>query len=474
MNLTQKILGLSLAAAVGFASASYADDSAKGSGKKSLESRIAELEAKLKDATGGGVKGSGIKISGYVDTSYTVNLSDRDSSGPIAGGAVGQNTGRVFDSQFDSFNLNAVVLTIQKDKDSSKFPAGFRVDTIYGEDARAIRGGTSAGGGLATANDSEFGVIQGYITLGVPVGNGIDVKFGKMVTLLGYEVVQSPANWQFSRSDAFRLSPVTQTGATFGYNWNDYVTTTVGVINGWDQAGGGAVFGASNRNLDPSFVGRLDVSAPKNSLGEFNAFVAALYGNDQVTPAVVAGAAPGVAGTPSTENGAGQYIWNIGGTWNKPFGVKPLGLGIDYLYRNDTVAASAAPLAGPTQYASIDANALSAYGKWDWNKWLTSSARFSYAEYRNAVQTNGGVFVGSESLSPLAIPTGGFQPTTTDLYSFTLTQAFNVWKDTLIRLEWRRDWTDTGSVGFGTAATANRDDIRQEQDTIAVNLVYSF
>ncbi len=63
------------------------------------------------------------------------------------------------------------------------------------------------------------------------------------------------------------------------------------------------------------------------------------------------------------------------------------------------------------------------------------------------------------------------------MYTITLTQAFNIWKDTLIRLEWRRDWTDAPSgIGFGTASAgaSSRDDIRQEQDTIAVNVVYSF
>ncbi len=52
-----------------------------GDGKNgTLEKRINETERKLKDTGYTGVKGSGIKISGYVDTSYTVNLADRDNS----------------------------------------------------------------------------------------------------------------------------------------------------------------------------------------------------------------------------------------------------------------------------------------------------------------------------------------------------------------------------------------------------------
>ncbi|MBI4023952.1 MAG: outer membrane beta-barrel protein [Verrucomicrobia bacterium] len=489
MNLTKKALGLTLAASVGFAAITFADDPGVSS-KKSLESRIQELEAKLKDLggnTGGGVKGSGIKISGFVDTSYVVNLGDTDNFGPIAGGAGDRagggaappNAGRVFDSQFDSFNLNAVKLTIQKDKDTSKFPAGFRLDTIFGEDARVIKGGSNIGG--STADDSEFAIEQAYINLGVPIGNGIDVKFGKMVTLLGFEVLESPANWQFSRSDAFRLAPMTQTGATFGYQWNDMFTTTVGLINGWDSTtsgsgtagGGGGVFGSGNRNLNPGFVGRVDVSGPKTSVGDFNAFVAGFYANDVKVPTASTTAA-GIAAL-ATSNDEATHIWNIGGTWNKPFEVEQMTWGVDYLYRNDEQPVTPAPLA----HGEVDASAFSSYAKWDWNKYLTSSARLSYSWYNNNILRNAtGAPVSANSLSPLVVSAtnASFNPAESDLFSLTLTQAFNVWKDTLLRLEWRHDWTDAANIGFGVgSAVANsRDDIRQEQDTIAVNVVYSF
>lgn len=465
MKLSYKVLGLALAAAVGVASTTFADDAGARGGRKSLESRIAELEAKLKDAGAGGVKGSGIKISGYVDTSYLINLSDRDISGPVAGSAVA-NTGRVFDNQFDAFNLNAVKLTIEKDKDTSKFPAGFRIDTIYGEDAHVINGNFQQN--AAVAGENELAIEQAYVNLGIPLGNGIDIKVGKMVTLIGYEVIESPANWQFSRSDAFRLSPLTQTGVTAGYKWTDWLTSTVGVINGVDSGLGAAtIVGSGNRNTDFSFIGRLDSSLPKTSFGEFNLFVAGLVGNDQValgtsiTPIAVA----------TTSNSETLSIFNLGLGWNKPFGVAPLGLGVEYLYRNDTIGAG-----GTLPTTTLDANALSIYGKYDWSKWTTTSARFGYSWYGNSTQRNAaGVITGQESLAALAVPAaGGFLPARTDLYSFTLTQAFNVWKDTLVRLEWRRDWVDGSAAGFGAAGVASRDDIRPTQDTIAVNVVYSF
>lgn len=456
MKFTNKVLGFSLAALVGFATSSFADD-VKGSGKKSLESRIAELEAKLKDAgVGGGVKGSGIKISGYVDTSYIVNLSDRDNTGPVAG-ASAQNTGRVFDRHYDSFNVNAVKLTIEKGKDTSKFPAGFRVDGIVGSDANVFDGSGTAN------NDSKVFLEQAYINLGVPLGNGVDVKVGKMVSLIGYEVAESPANWQFSRSDAFRLAPITQAGVTAGYQWNDWLTTTVGLINGYDnfQIATGGIAGAGNFNTSLAFVGRANVTGPKTSFGDFNGFLAGFYGSEDT-------------GTSTTLNHPESSIIDFGITWNKPFEVKPLGLGVEYLYRHDDISMAAAAANTQTVLQPAGASSTSIYGKWDWNKWTTSSARFSYSQYDNPRGSAIGV---NNGLGPLVVPVAGFNPSDTDMYTVTLTQAFNVWKDTLLRLEWRHDWTDTPSVGFGAAnatAGAAQNDIRQEQDTLAVNVVYSF
>jgi hypothetical protein len=85
----------------------------------------------------------------------------------------------------------------------------------------------------------------------------------------------------------------------------------------------------------------------------------------------------------------------------------------------------------------------------------------------------------TQSLSPFAGQFGAFgEPQNYSVDSLTLTQAFNVWKDTLLRLEWRHDWTDlnnngNSNVGF-SGSTAASADSRDAQDTIAVNVVYSF
>lgn len=456
MKTSEIIVGIALVAFVGFVGGSFADD-AKVDGKKSLESRIAELEVKLKDAgVDGGVKGSGIKVSGYVDTSYLVNLADRSNTGPVAG-LSSQNTGRVFDNQYAAFNLNAVKLTIEKARDESRFPTGFRVDTILGQDAHVLKNNTPA---FTGSGESELFLEQAYVNLGIPIGKGIDVKIGKMVTLLDYEAIESGANWQFSRSDGFRLSPATHTGAHFSYAWNDMVTTSAAVINGWDSEvlnGGGE---SGNFNTDLSFIGKVDVTGPKTSFGDFTGYVVGLYGNDDPS------------GTATTLNRATTYVWNVGGNWTKPFGVKEMTWGIDHLYRYSQAPTAAFVAGVQNQIVPVSAHALSVYGRWNWTTWTSTSGRFSATWYCN--NRANGVTGNPVTLDPLVVYTGSTRPANTELYSFTLTQAFNVWKDTLVRLEWRRDWTPSSGVGFGTANAPSKDDLRKDQDTLAVNVVYSF
>ena len=156
---------------------------------------------------------SGVKISGYVDTSYTY-LS---GSGTFSSGTAN----RVFDTERNSFNLNAVDLTV------SMLPAtgfGGLVELTAGSDARAI---TSIG----TTND-EFDVTQGY----VHYANGtFHAIAGKYVTLAGAEVIRGPDNLNFSRSILFGYAiPYTHTGVRGYLALGDSLTLIAGVNNGWD------------------------------------------------------------------------------------------------------------------------------------------------------------------------------------------------------------------------------------------------
>ena len=71
----------------------------------------------------------------------------------------------------------------------------------------------------------------------VPVGNGLTLKAGKWVTLIGYEVYESPKNLNFSRDFLYTLAtPYTHTGALATYPFVKWLTVTLGFTNGWDAA----------------------------------------------------------------------------------------------------------------------------------------------------------------------------------------------------------------------------------------------
>src|SRR5476651_1157640 len=87
----------------------------------------------------------GITLSGYVDVSYTNQFAGR--GGPFDSSASGL---RQFDTQGDGFNVQAVKIALEKAlPDKNEWAAGFRIDTIFGSDAKFL--GDSAFGGTSTS-----------------------------------------------------------------------------------------------------------------------------------------------------------------------------------------------------------------------------------------------------------------------------------------------------------------------------------
>jgi hypothetical protein len=57
------------------------------------------------------------------------------------------------------------------------------------------------------------------------------------VTLLGYEVIESPNKLSFSRGYLFSLAiPLTHTGGLLSYTFSEQFSVTAGVVLGWDNS----------------------------------------------------------------------------------------------------------------------------------------------------------------------------------------------------------------------------------------------
>ena len=79
---------------------------------------------------------------------------------------------------------------------------GFRARLNFGNDARVTRARTNFQTGTSN-NELDFQEL--YAEYIVPLGTGLKVQFGKMNTLIGYEVINSAENVNFSRSFMFGL-----------------------------------------------------------------------------------------------------------------------------------------------------------------------------------------------------------------------------------------------------------------------------
>ena len=158
-------------------------------------------------------------LSGYVDTSAIWALGS---------GGNGNFPGRTNDGvgRADGFNLNVVQVSLEKPLDESEWASGYKVDMWMGPDSQWLGNYSSGSFG---AND--FSLKQAYVALRAPIGNGLDLKMGVFDTVIGYEVANSPANPNFSRSYGFALEPFQHTGLLASYQLTDELSVSAGVAN---------------------------------------------------------------------------------------------------------------------------------------------------------------------------------------------------------------------------------------------------
>ena len=78
----------------------------------------------------------------------------------------------------------------------------------------------------------EFGTSpsilkEAYVSYLAPVGKGLQVDFGKFVTPMGAEVIESKDNWNYSRSILFGYAiPFYHFGVRAKYAFNDKYSLT--------------------------------------------------------------------------------------------------------------------------------------------------------------------------------------------------------------------------------------------------------
>ena len=193
---------------------------------------------------------AGINLYGYVEGGYMRDFSAPNSyDGPTYMGFNSyKNTGIL-----DKISLNAERTV---DPTQKKFDMGFRLEGIYGTDARFIHSD-----GLAdtqTTGRYQWDPLQAYVDVAFPDAP-MRLRVGKWIELAGFEQFSAniygafgdPARGLYSYSYQFLYAePGTQTGALATYVLNPQWTFDAGATLGWNQS-----LRSSHDSLD--FLGRV-------------------------------------------------------------------------------------------------------------------------------------------------------------------------------------------------------------------------
>jgi len=358
-------------------------------------------------------------ISGYVDTSMQWNFGTGNDRLPDYkfGGS----------SKADGFNLNVVQLRIEKPLDEQDWAAGYRADLWFGPDANVL--GTQSGSHAAEAiSGGDFAIRQAYLTLRVPIGNGLDWKIGVFDSIIGYESVEGPANPNYTRSFGHSIEPQTHTGILASYRFCESFAVSAGVANTKGPGINARAFGEDGKaESAKTYMVSFLITAPE-SMG----FLA----GSTLEAGVVNGLDENESRSDYDENSTSYYV---GATIGTPISGLRFGGAFDYLDVHN-MSGETYSLAG---YASFQATEkLSFYG------------RAEYARQR-------GDFV---LLAPLP----------ERVMEFTATVQYDLWKNVISRVEFRWDHSLSGQQVWGTPTAGADGGSLLNEWLLAANLIYKF
>ena len=180
-----------------------------------------------------------VSVSGFVTASYT--YTSRHGSG-------NQIVGRLYDRFHDQAELNAAKLVLEKPVATDKLEAGARVDLLFGQNAAVLK---SLGLDLGTHAD----LTQAFVTLNIPAGAGkyVQLKGGKIATLMGLEVIEDVVNPNVSEGNLFvYVENFTNTGLRVDLKPAEKVDLQLAVFNGWDVV--------EDNNTKKSVMGRVGLT----------------------------------------------------------------------------------------------------------------------------------------------------------------------------------------------------------------------
>ena len=167
---------------------------------------------------------------GLVDGYYGYNFNHPEAGGTALSPAPGNFTSlRLFDPRNNQFALNLVELGLVKTPDADN-RLGYKAIFGFGDAMQQVN--------VVSGGDPTFlqYLKEAYFSYLAPVGKGLQIDVGKFVTPNGSEVIESNANWNYSRSLLFNYAiPFYHYGARAQYTFNPKFSLTGYLVNGWND-----------------------------------------------------------------------------------------------------------------------------------------------------------------------------------------------------------------------------------------------
>lgn len=382
---------------------------------------------------------SATTISGYVDTSAVWNPGTGNANpAPYAFNAGKQ----------DGFNVDAIDIKLSKPIETGKWSAGYVAELSYGPDAQVIDNGA-------------YPIRQAYVDLGVPIGNGLELKLGRFDNILGYETSDAMNNPNWSRSYAYSFEPTEHTGLLASYQFASWLSLQVGVADTLTTTGSNArsVVGPAVESKK-AILSLITLTAP-DSWGFLKG--SALYGGYDHGQGVY---------------GADVQEFYVGATLNTPVTGLTVGASWDSI-QDVPVAVPAGPagvlgvpavvdggyfssVCGYLTYQATDKAKLSGRAEWADGSALSILEAASDATVVTTV-------VGGVPTSSVVAPYGALR----DVLALTGTFEYDFWANVVSRVEVRWDH-NAGGAGPAFGGTVPGVPTKNNEVMIAANVIYKF
>ena len=394
-----------------------------------------------------------IHLKGFIDAYAQYNPT-----------SAGTTDFRAYDYGANSFNINMAQLKLWRPDDDG---VGFVLRADFGPGAYASAQnfspgyyGALGGGHAFTSNSnaltapnaagmpySSFWMEEAYINFLVPDTNKeLEVYTGQFQTLANFEVIQPYGNWMISDGYTFFLGPYTQTGVRVHYAPNSTTNLYLGVNNGWNsnfQSNEGSYFQDLELGLVANPVSWLNI----NFSGYLGPQVRNMYFDPLFLGNIGSGAQAqytnGNANTPTWRN-YGAFVVEVG-----PFAHFTLVTDDSYGWQaeGEISQSTGMPVGNATWYSSEN------FVRYDINDTMDLVARYEVYYDPNGFMTG--------------IPGTAINDETVDF-------QWNFYPNLISRIEYRHDNSNSALFNNSLYSSANRGPALYSQDTVDLELIYTF